>query len=98
VADHQGNANLRTLRNAWSGLGYAANATNDFAEPVSDRFCNRWTRINGVVGGNRSEIGKCLARIDELHTEPNFAKAAVTSASVAASPLSIEAVAASIIR
>ena len=91
-------AHLRSLRDSRSGFRIMGNAADDVFEPSPDGFGYRETGTGSVVRRNLMEISELPSRIDELHAERNFAKAVLISASVAASPASIDAMAASMIR
>src|ERR1035438_7263787 len=78
----------RTLRNAWSSFRGAVNTFDNSDESALDRLSYRRAGISGVIAGDLVEISERPPRIDELHRERNFAKAASTSRSVADSPAS----------
>src|ERR1700720_2479043 len=98
VANDRDDADLGALRDARSSFGRTANAIDDILQPVSDSFGYRETGVGGIISRDLVEISERPSRIDQLHTTRNLAKAALISASVAVSPASIEAIAASMIR
>jgi hypothetical protein len=97
IANDRGYADLRALGYARSGFGCTANAVNNIDQPTLDGFGYRGASAGCIIGRDPAKISERPPRIDELHAERNFAKAALISTSVATSPSSIEAIAASII-
>lgn len=97
VADHGCCADVGTLRDAGCRERCALNAVNDVEESSCNGFCHSGTRAGRIVVCDVAEIGKGLSGIENLHLRRNFAKAAAISASVATSPPSTAAMAASMI-
>ena len=96
---HDGyDTDLRSLRDSRSRFRNAANAVDDIFQPSSDGISYRGACTGRVTGRNPIEISERSSRIDELHAWRNFANAVLISRSVAVSPASIEAMAASMIR
>ena len=89
---------LRSLRDSRSRFRDTANAVDDIFQPSSDGISYRGACAGRVIGRNPIEISERSSRIDELHAWRNFANAVLISRSVAVSPASIEAMAASMIR
>lgn len=98
IANDGNDADLGALRDARTSFGHTANAFDDIFQPASDGFGYRGAGIGSIVSLDLVEIGERPSRIDQLHTARNLAKAALISASVATSPASMEAIAASMIR
>ena len=96
---HDGDdTDLRSLRDHRGRFRDAANAVDDIFQPSSDGIGYRGACAGRVIGRNPIEISERSSRIDELHAWRNFANAVLISPSVAVSPASIEAMAASMIR
>ena len=96
---HDGDdTNSGSLRNFWRRFGSAAYAGDDILQPSSDGSRDRRACASRVIGRNLSEISERSSRIDELHAWRNFANTVLISSSVAISPASIEAIAASMVR
>jgi hypothetical protein len=98
VADDRCDTNLGTVRNAWRREWRATDALHDVNKSLADSFRGRRAGVAGIIGRDVREISKRLSRPYNLHPRLNFAKVASTSASVATSPRSIEARAASMLR
>src|SRR5450631_4224220 len=96
IADDGDDTNLRTLGNPRSGFGCMANPVDDIRQPELNGLGRLGAGTGGAIGRDARNIGNRAPRIDQLHAERNFAKAASISISVANSPPSIEAIAASI--
>jgi hypothetical protein len=97
IANDGNDADVGTLRDTRSRFRCAANAVNNIDQAALDGFGYRRADAGCIIGRNPVEISESPTRIDEFYAERNFAKAALISASVATSPPSIEAIAASMI-
>jgi len=96
---HDGyDTDLRSLRDSRSRFRDAANAADDIFQPSPDEVSYRGACVGRIVARNPIEISERSSRIDELYAWRNFANVVLISPSVAVSPASIEAMAASMIR
>jgi hypothetical protein len=88
----------RSLRDSRSRFRDAANAVDDIFQPSPDGISYRGACAGRVIGRNPIEISERSSRIDKLHAWRNLANTVLISPSVAVSPASMEAMAASMIR
>src|SRR5258708_15534524 len=98
ITDDRNYTDLGALRDPRRGFGQTANAIDNIAQSAFDGCGDRRAGIGCIVGRDFVYVSECLTRIDEPHAQRNFAKAALISASVATSPPSTEALAASMTR
>src|ERR1700759_3062874 len=96
VANNRDDSYSSPLFESRSRLRRTLNTFDDFDKSAFNGFGDRLTGVDRIVGGNSREVRQSPPGIDKLHTARNFAKAACTSSSLANSPASREAIAASI--
>lgn len=96
IADDRNDANGGMVGNPRRGLGHAPNSIEHGAKSFFYCLGYRWTCVRRIVSRDLLQVSQRSPRPDKLHFERNLAKTASTSSSVATSPASMEAIAASI--